>query len=356
MGVSRSVQTASDYEGLLAEFRALPGRVERPRTFMEITRYPHYENVCSNILAFFMDPKESHGLGTLMLDALTSAGNIAAEGVWGNISVEREVITQAGNRIDILVTSDDHAILIENKIHASVINPFNDYSAYLDTTAGERRKHKLLLTLYPTSGGSDWGFRNLTHEEYVGHIRSLVGHYVSGADARHLTMFLDFLNTLENLRKGTRMSKEFVTFLAERSEDIESLSTELQRFRNELKEKVRDLQNLVDASHPSVKVWTGSRATLSYTSVHIINIAAEDLVFHMNTSISPHGWEIDFDYPNSKGDYSRLREFLQRLDIPFTDRERYGFVHPAHFAYDENLDRIRPILQGLVDKIATARN
>jgi hypothetical protein len=72
-------------------------------------------------------------------------------------------------------------------------------------------------------------------------------------------MFLDFLNTLENLRKGTRMKKEFVTFLAEHSDDIQSLSTDLQRFRNELKEKVRDLQSLVDASHPSVSVGTGAR-------------------------------------------------------------------------------------------------
>ena len=40
---------------LLDDFRELPGRVDRPRTFMEIASYPHYENVCSNILAFFMD-------------------------------------------------------------------------------------------------------------------------------------------------------------------------------------------------------------------------------------------------------------------------------------------------------------
>lgn len=355
--MSRSEQVSNDYAALLDDFRALPGRVERPRTFMEIAGYPYYENVCSNILAFFMDPEESHGLGTLVLDALASAGNIATadEGVGNNVSVEREVVTHAGNRIDILITSDENAILIENKIHARVINPLGDYAAYLDKTAGNRRKHMLLLTLYPTSAGRDWDFENLTHEVFVGHIRSLMGHYVSGADARHLTMFLDFLNTLENLRKGTRMNKEFVTFLAERSDDIQSLYTELQRFRNELKEKVRDLQSLVDASHPSVTVGTGSRPnTLSYTSVHIMNIAAEDLLFHINTSISPHGWEIDFDIPRQR-DYSRLSEFLQRLEIPFADRERYGFVHPAHFAYDENLDNIRPILQNLIDKIATAQ-
>ncbi len=137
--VPRSEQTSNDYETLLKDFRALPGRVERPRTFMEIAGYPHYENVCSNILAFFMDPEESHGLGTLVLDALASVGNIAANGgVWGNVSVEREVVTRAGNRVDILITSDDHAVLIENKIFAAVHNPFPDYSRFLDGLARGR--------------------------------------------------------------------------------------------------------------------------------------------------------------------------------------------------------------------------
>ncbi len=158
MGVSRLEQTSNDYDALLNDFRALPGRVERPRTFMEIAGYPHYENVCSNILAFFMDPEESHGLKTLVLDALANAGNIATadEGVGGNVSVEREVVTHAGNRIDILITTDTHAILIENKIFAAAYNPFPDYSRFLDGLARDRRKHKLLLTLSPTSEGKEW--------------------------------------------------------------------------------------------------------------------------------------------------------------------------------------------------------
>ena len=60
---------------------------------------------------------------------------------------------------------------------------------------------EFLLTLYPTDEGSEWDFKNLTHEEFVGQIRSLLGRYVSDANTRYLTMFLDFLNTLENLRR-----------------------------------------------------------------------------------------------------------------------------------------------------------
>ncbi len=189
----------------------------------------------------------------------------------------------------------------------------------------------------------------------------MLGHYVSGADARHLMMFLDFLNTLENLRKGTRMNKEFVTFLAERSDDIESLSADLQQFRTELEEKAKSLRSLVDASHPSVggREGVGPWSTLSYNIHHLINIA-DDSSFQVSirTIISPRGWEIKFDTElRRKSDYPRLRELLHQLEIPFEENQGgKGFHHPARFAYDENLDSIRPVLQDLVDKIATARD
>ena len=47
---------------LLDKFKDLPDRITRPQTFMEIGGYPHYENVCSNFLAFFLDPAGPHGL------------------------------------------------------------------------------------------------------------------------------------------------------------------------------------------------------------------------------------------------------------------------------------------------------
>jgi len=341
-------------EKLLDDFRTLPSRVERPRTFMEIAGYPHYENVCSNILAFFMDPEESHGFGTLVLDALMSAGDSieADKGIGGNVSVEREVITDKG-RIDILIASDDHAILIENKIHAGVSNPFDDYADYLDHIADDRPKHKFLLTLYPTSEGSEWGFTNLTHEEFVGQIRSLLGHYVSDANARYLTMFLDFLNTLEDLRKGTRMNQEFLKLLSEQKDAVEDFLSEIKGFEDELRKKVRELgAGLEVEEHPNVHQWFyREKTTLFDCLVHDIRIAG-DLPVFIDTIVSPHKWEIQISVRRG-GDSSKLRDLLHQLEIPF--EEEGHFVHPARFAYDEDLEQIRLVLQELVDKLATHR-
>jgi hypothetical protein len=326
---------------------------------MEIAGYPHYENVCSNILAFFMDPEESHGLKTLVLDALASAGNIAAanEGVGGNVSVKREVGTDAGNRIDILITSDTHAILIENKIYAVASNPFDDYSAYLDQISDGRKSHKILLTLYPTNAGSKWGFTNLTHEEFVGQIRSLLGHYVSSAGTRHLTIFLDFLNTLENFQRGSRMNQEFVKLLADRGDDIRSLFSDMRSFRADMRSKGEELKSLINIEHyPNIEqgFWNNNIVDMFDNLYYMIRVA-EDLLVGIDVHLSPHGWEIQI-FPRDKGDPSKLRALLGSLKIPFEEEERGSqkrFIHPAHFAYDENLDRIRPVLQDVIDKLAT---
>jgi len=358
--VQDEVARLENFEELLDEFKQLPGRVERPRTFMEIAGYPHYENVCSNILKFFMDPEEPHGLKTLVLDALASAAGIdVAEGsMSSNVSVDREISTNAGNRIDILITSDTHAILIENKIYANANNPFGDYAAYLDRVANGRNKRKILLTLYPTNAGSNWGFTNLTHEEFVDQIRSLLGHYVSSANARHLTMFLNFLNTLENFQRGSRMNQEFVKLLADRGHDIRNLFSDMKSFRADMRSKCEELNSLInieDYTNIEQGFWNNNIVDMFDNLYYKIKVA-EDLLVGIDVRVNPNGWEIRI-FPRDKGDPLKLRDILQRLEIKFEKREgwRRDIVYPAHFAYNENLKQISPILQEIIGKLATYR-
>lgn len=137
-----SEEWSAEAAGALLEafLQQVPPRPERRPTFMEISGYPHYENVCSNILVFFFDPSEPHGLGTLFLDALASIGCIK-EPDWStgaDIQVDREVVTSSGNRIDLLIKSHSHAILIENKIFAGTdYNPLGDYAHQLYFSIGD---------------------------------------------------------------------------------------------------------------------------------------------------------------------------------------------------------------------------
>ena len=105
---------------LFAGLNNLPKAVNREPTFMEIAGYPHFENVCSNILAFYLQPMNEHGFGTLFLDVLSTLINegIAIDGQ--GVDVRREEITGNRKRLDLVIESDNYIIGIENKIYAGL--------------------------------------------------------------------------------------------------------------------------------------------------------------------------------------------------------------------------------------------
>lgn len=299
---------------LLDEFGNLPERIERPQTFMEIGGYPHYENVCSNFLAFFFDPEEAHGLGSLFLDALceVTEGDDGEPILGGSISVEREVSTGEGNRIDLLITSDSHVFLIENKIFAGVVNPFKDYASHLESEEFRGlAKRKVLLTLTPASEGREWGFVNLTYPAFIDRVRSMLGHHVSDADTRYLVVTLDFLNTLENLQEGSRMNREFIELLNERGDEVERFSAALKAFRDELRKKVRGLQSLVVLeTHDNVRqfLYRGD-SPLADVLVHDVYVDEKPKIA-MDTVIRSWGWEIRF-FSRRQGEREPIRTILE---------------------------------------------
>ena len=350
---------SNDYENLLGDFQRLPDRPERLPTLMEIAGYSHKENACSDILEFFFDPEKPHGLGTLFLDALARIGEIPnQEEVGSNVSVSREATTRTGKRIDLLVESDSHAILIENKFDSGVDNPFGEYAAHLDSLepAG-RPKHKFLLTLRPHPKDVGHGFENITHEQLVKKIRALLGDYVGDADTRYLTFLLDFLNTLDNLQRGTDMGQEFLDFLELRLNETENFLREINKFKDELRAKVNRLADLIEVECcPNVKQvpWRKKDELFDILGHHIR--LASGLVVAVDTFIRLGGWKITF-HVRSGGDPPELGKLLQRLEIPVEKKmEGNRFIHPDqdHFAFAADLKPIAEVVQKVVHKLATS--
>jgi hypothetical protein len=151
------------------------------------------------------------------------------------------------------------------------------------------------------------------------------------------------------------MDQQFVKLLAERGDDIRNLFNDLKSFRADLRNKVEELQALINANqYPSVersRLWRGDTVELSDNLAYRIRVA-EDLLIGIYARLDPTGWRI-LIFPREKGDPSKLKALLQNLEIPF--KEGKYFVHSARFDYNEDLDHIRPVLQDLIDKLATSQ-
>jgi len=58
-------------KSLVSQFSSQVKQVETEKpTIFQISWYPHYENVASNILQFFFSPDEVHGVKELFLSSL----------------------------------------------------------------------------------------------------------------------------------------------------------------------------------------------------------------------------------------------------------------------------------------------
>lgn len=133
MNTSGDQQQFERYQKLLEaakKYKTLP----REKTFFDTAIRNHYENPTTELIEFFLNANESHELGDLFwkgfCDAVQKQSPLLEMGL-GNIeNLERECVTQQGNRIDLLVETDSHLIVIEAKIYHQQNNPFNDYIEY----------------------------------------------------------------------------------------------------------------------------------------------------------------------------------------------------------------------------------
>lgn len=184
----------------LADFLSgnLPHPKVKPPTFLQLAEMPHYENVISNIYAFFLRPNEVHGFGAMFLQALLNAvsSNIICEELnLELVTVGREVTTKKGNRIDLLISTGDTALIIENKIyHHDEYNPFEDYWSSVKAV----NKIGIVISLHRLKPRHK-EFANITHSDFMRHIVDLMPAYSSSASPKFLIYLQDLLQDIESL-------------------------------------------------------------------------------------------------------------------------------------------------------------
>lgn len=110
----------------------------------------YFENPTTDLLAFFLDPSQVHGKGDCFLQALLNClPDVNELQTTLRAPPQREVSTQNGNRIDLLLLGDDWDLLLENKILHSQINPFSDYEEYADGLKDDKCRRRLCVVLSP---------------------------------------------------------------------------------------------------------------------------------------------------------------------------------------------------------------
>lgn len=207
-----AINSTGLWHDVLAHFEA-PPEEKRPATKMNIfaiSGFPRRETVSSNVLAYYLDPNTPHGMDTLWLDALwAQMWNTAPSGIPipplpdpTDCTVRTEYVTEAGNRIDLLLEFEDTSIIIENKVNAALNNPLDDYVTEASKRVG--CKHVYLVLLHASEGimapeyvcnlQRGVGIFDVTYDALFDRVLAKLGTVGMDADTRSLDVLYQFID------------------------------------------------------------------------------------------------------------------------------------------------------------------
>lgn len=296
----------AELEELVEAFSSLPVERVSPSIF-EIAGYAHYENVISNILAFLLNPTNEHGLGSLVLDSLlpsSAEGRVSIK----DVQVNREYFTDSRGRIDILMTTESHVIVIENKIFHYLNNDLNDYANTAGRSYGNGGKELVKLILGVRREDASGGFVSVTYREFIAKIRQKMGDYVSTESQKWLLYLLDLIASIETYSGGKMKLSATEEFFVKNGEQVERLIEERNRFLDRLSMKVKELVDLLDGRVTRGRTWIYAKRILVHDYVVNGSMIALDM------EILPSGWSLKVLGRNRESK-SHLRDLMRQHGI-----------------------------------------
>lgn len=250
---------------------------EKVKTFFDVAGFPHYENLISNILAFFFDTNEEHKLKDLWIKSLFECYNKIAKtslepGEFENI--EREHATEENKRLDLIILSSTAIIAIENKIYANANNPFDAYhKEILDYKNEIQNKDdieivEILLSLknmghHTTKNGAN--FYNITYKTLISRVKENLGNYIFSANEKWLIFMKELLNNLENLGETNIMDIQWRKFLKENEKAIKLF---FENYRKDIDIKTAYLNSLFDILNEKIEADKTLESVISKKGVY----------------------------------------------------------------------------------------
>lgn len=245
--VKMDLQTLQEF----LDHNVIPKIKKRPKTFLGIAKQPHYENVMSNIYAFYFNVNEVHGMHDLFINTLLEIINESKLGDQKKVNeiidfdVDTEVSTIKGGRIDLLFSSQDHAIIIENKVYHTLNNDLQDYWNSTKVTGNkEENKIGILLSLNKLNT-SHKDFINVTYLEFLKRVVQNLGSYIMNAKDKYVVFLKDFYQNSINLSKSEMDSKELKFYFDNQIKIIEAKDFHF-AVRDHIYNQVEDVVNLID--------------------------------------------------------------------------------------------------------------
>ena len=313
----------------------------KEKTFMDISGYPHYENVSSNILAFYFNTQEEHNFKNLLTNSLIKVlqnKGIAIDLIDDDCVVEvfREYTTIKKNRIDIVLQSNDLVIGIENKLDSSVYNDLIDYAETLNQL--DKNSIKILLSLHDNSKAVvDNEFINITYQELFNQLKQDLANY-ENCNNKWYIFINEFIKNLENYGVETSMEEEILKFLRDNKEKLYKID-ELRKIpMTSFENKENELKQLLEYK---LKV---NYIRISKELNEITCYIDSPKKYHVDANLSYDGWRLGV-FTWSVVNHYKMKQLISNSNYELIEDDG---KHRIFYKYDYNTS-IETILEKVIE-------
>ena len=350
---------------LLFDFKHIP-KNKPGRTFLEISGFPHYENVCSNILSFFLQPANEHGFDTLMLNAFLQLCDLSKEENSGSITIEREVYTHNEKRLDLLIQTEKYVIGIENKVFHHLNNDLNSYAKTIaDRCNGYNRKPVgIVLSLKKLSeeekrkAAAD-KFTCITYDEFFRILKLNLGNHVLTHHPTYFIYLTDFIKSISNLKYTTMENKELWSFFKNNAGVVQELNESFELYKKTIYDKILIFkQNFPKQENAPLaqSQWIWDERKRGETDIALVHdyLIKDKYRIAVDASIGLNGWRIELFGRNLESRSYLFNTMLNNesfLPKPISDYEVGERLIFQRFDVFENLEEIMDSLRDLLARI-----
>lgn len=231
-----------EMEIAISNFLKIENQLFPEKTFFEIAGFPSRENVFSNILKFYLDTREKHGLGALVIKALLQEVKPdVTDADLTTIQIRREVTTTKYNRIDLVIDTNKYLIGIENKVYHSLQNDLADYADYLEKQSS-KEKIFIVLNLYDDKSIHEQGFKAVS---YMGFVDRLESSILNLTDNKYTILLKEFIQNIKN-HFPQHMTKEQIDFYLKNVDSIRQIAALEAKVIPYLGSRLNSIYNLVN--------------------------------------------------------------------------------------------------------------
>lgn len=200
-----------------------------------------YENPISDLLRFFMSPREGHDLAPPFLRAFFACigKKDCSDLKFEDVNVMREVKTRDGKLIDLLISASDWVLLIENKIDHWPANPFDSYENDANDCYPSKTPYLAILSPDGEPVGRWPKWKSVSYQDYCRVLKSeLLDHPLS----KWKVFAEEFIVHIENLlyNPAMKLTSDQTAFIEVNLRDIPDLQRLYNRYIAELSAELAD--------------------------------------------------------------------------------------------------------------------